>query len=470
MSTESSGSTQLWNEDLAPTTAAQRTWRWYHFSALWVGMVMCIPAYTLSASLIEGGMSGYQAVLTVFLANAIVLLPMLLIGHAGHPEVEGTMGEAPDQTILVQSPADVDTLELPEHGDGDRDPEHAVQRAGDDLAGIVVSAFKHDFGKDQEMPDAAFARRARELCDASDAALIVDDVRAGFRLTLRGSWDLVGVQPDLSAWSKAIANGHALAAVTGNDRYREAASKLYVTGSFWCSAVSMAAALATLDVLSDGRVDAGLGAGWMHADYEQSGLPFDAASVRIDQATARQTGNGACTFTAQDGATAWGEWECAGYELVGCRGMFKLNGGTARLAGATGEGTMIWRPAAHELKKQLDDAITQRDLYGQTTILFLDEIHRFTKAQQDALLPGVENGWVILIAATTENPSFSVITPLMSRSLLVTLRPLSDDDIARIESEAAQNGKSEYIVEAVVTDAEGTVVATTRATCQLRRK
>jgi NCS1 family nucleobase:cation symporter-1 len=78
-----SGSTQLWNEDLAPTSAAQRTWRWYHFAALWVGMVMCIPAYTLSASLIEGGMSAYQAVFTVFLANAIVLLPMLAIGHAG---------------------------------------------------------------------------------------------------------------------------------------------------------------------------------------------------------------------------------------------------------------------------------------------------------------------------------------------------------------------------------------------------
>jgi NCS1 family nucleobase:cation symporter-1 len=73
----------LWNEDLASTTAAQRTWRWYHFAALWVGMVMCIPAYTLAASLIEGGMSAGQAVLTVFLANTIVLLPMLLIGHAG---------------------------------------------------------------------------------------------------------------------------------------------------------------------------------------------------------------------------------------------------------------------------------------------------------------------------------------------------------------------------------------------------
>lgn len=83
VSNNMSSNTQLWNEDLAPTTAAQRTWRWYHFASLWVGMVMCIPAYTLAASLIDSGMSGTQAVWTVFLANAIVLLPMLLIGHAG---------------------------------------------------------------------------------------------------------------------------------------------------------------------------------------------------------------------------------------------------------------------------------------------------------------------------------------------------------------------------------------------------
>jgi NCS1 family nucleobase:cation symporter-1 len=76
-------SSHLWNEDLAPTSAAQRTWRWYHFAALWVGMVISIPAYMLSASLIEGGMSAWQAVITVFLANVIVLVPMLLIGHAG---------------------------------------------------------------------------------------------------------------------------------------------------------------------------------------------------------------------------------------------------------------------------------------------------------------------------------------------------------------------------------------------------
>ena len=78
---ESTGS--LWNHDLAPTLPSQRTWTWYHFAALWIGMVMCIPAYTLAASMITNGMSWSQAVMTVFLGNLIVLVPMLLIGHAG---------------------------------------------------------------------------------------------------------------------------------------------------------------------------------------------------------------------------------------------------------------------------------------------------------------------------------------------------------------------------------------------------
>jgi putative ATPase len=82
-----------------------------------------------------------------------------------------------------------------------------------------------------------------------------------------------------------------------------------------------------------------------------------------------------------------------------------------------------------DVRQVMDEAMTSRDLYGLSTVLFLDEIHRFTKAQQDALLPGVENGWVILVAATTENPSFSVISPLLSRSLLLTLEQLSDEDL-----------------------------------------
>ena len=82
-----------------------------------------------------------------------------------------------------------------------------------------------------------------------------------------------------------------------------------------------------------------------------------------------------------------------------------------------------------DVRQVMEEAMSSRDLYGSSTVLFLDEIHRFTKAQQDALLPGVENGWVILVAATTENPSFSVISPLLSRSLLLTLEQLSDDDL-----------------------------------------
>ncbi len=80
---ENADSNGLLNADLAPASHAQRNWRWYHYASLWVGMVMCIPVYTLAASLIEGGMSWGQAVVTAFLGNAIVLLPMLLIGHAG---------------------------------------------------------------------------------------------------------------------------------------------------------------------------------------------------------------------------------------------------------------------------------------------------------------------------------------------------------------------------------------------------
>ncbi|GAA5229673.1 replication-associated recombination protein A [Arthrobacter cryoconiti] len=82
-----------------------------------------------------------------------------------------------------------------------------------------------------------------------------------------------------------------------------------------------------------------------------------------------------------------------------------------------------------DVRRVMDQALIDRDLHGRTTILFLDEIHRFNKAQQDALLPGVENRWVVLIAATTENPSFSVVSPLLSRSILLTLKPLTDIDI-----------------------------------------
>jgi len=82
-----------------------------------------------------------------------------------------------------------------------------------------------------------------------------------------------------------------------------------------------------------------------------------------------------------------------------------------------------------EVRAVIESAKRQSGGYQRDTVLFLDEIHRFSKAQQDSLLPAVENRWVTLIAATTENPYFSVISPLLSRSLLLTLEPLSDEDL-----------------------------------------
>ena len=94
-----------------------------------------------------------------------------------------------------------------------------------------------------------------------------------------------------------------------------------------------------------------------------------------------------------------------------------------------------------DVRRVMDEALTARDLYKKTTVLFLDEIHRFNKAQQDALLPGVENRWVVLVAATTENPSFSVVSPLLSRSLLLTLKPLTDDDISGLLQRAVSDAR-----------------------------
>ena len=82
-----------------------------------------------------------------------------------------------------------------------------------------------------------------------------------------------------------------------------------------------------------------------------------------------------------------------------------------------------------DVRRVVDDARRTLASGGEETILFVDEVHRFSKSQQDSLLPAVENRWVVLVAATTENPSFSVISPLLSRSLLLTLRPLDADAI-----------------------------------------
>ena len=129
--------------------------------------------------------------------------------------------------------------------------EAAAAEAGDDLAAIFAAPFKHDAFIDQAEPDLAYARKAREICDRTGALLIVDEVRAGFRLTRDCSWSRIGVQPDLSTWGKCVANGHPLSVMLGNDKARKAAASIYVTGSFWYQAATMAAALETLRLVRD---------------------------------------------------------------------------------------------------------------------------------------------------------------------------------------------------------------------------
>jgi len=89
-----------------------------------------------------------------------------------------------------------------------------------------------------------------------------------------------------------------------------------------------------------------------------------------------------------------------------------------------------------DVRAAVDAARRELGMSGRQTVLFIDEVHRFSKTQQDALLPAVENRWVSFIGATTENPSFSVVSPLLSRSLLLTLQPLDDEDIRALTKRA----------------------------------
>ncbi len=107
-----------------------------------------------------------------------------------------------------------------------------------------------------------------------------------------------------------------------------------------------------------------------------------------------------------------------------------------------------------DVRAVVEDARRHLATGGAETVLFVDEVHRFSRTQQDALLPSVENRWVTLIAATTENPSFTVVAPLLSRSLLLTLHPLEDDDITDLLNRAVTDerglaGKVELTSEAL---------------------
>ena len=163
--------------------------------------------------------------------------------------------------------------------------EHAVASAGErNIAAIFVSPFRHDAGSDQELPEPTFARGLRDLCTRIGAALVMDEVRAGFRLTHGDSWASFGVEPDLSAWGKAMGNGYPISATLGKGEYASAVKRIYTTGSFWFQSVPMAAAVATINALQAEDAVSGLQRAGRRL---REGLEAQAAGYGI---SVRQTG------------------------------------------------------------------------------------------------------------------------------------------------------------------------------------
>lgn len=161
-------------------------------------------------------------------------------------------GASPWNTPVRAGVTEEDRAHLIYFEEGDLDSlADAARAAGDDFAGLFVTPYRMRTFMDQTEPDAEFARGARAICDAAGALLIVDDVRSGLRVARDCSWETVGVRPDLSCWGKVIGNGQPISALLGSEVAREAAGRIFVTGSFWFSAAPMAGALETLRLVRE---------------------------------------------------------------------------------------------------------------------------------------------------------------------------------------------------------------------------
>jgi glutamate-1-semialdehyde 2,1-aminomutase len=118
-----------------------------------------------------------------------------------------------------------------------------------DVAAVIMTPFHHPAFKASQMPAPGFWQHIEAACRKEGIVLILDDIRAGFRLNLHGSHKVFGFEPDLICFCKALANGHALSATLGRKELRVAASKVFLTGSFWNSAPAMAASMACLNIM-----------------------------------------------------------------------------------------------------------------------------------------------------------------------------------------------------------------------------
>ncbi len=157
------------------------------------------------------------------------------------PGSPGTLGEEHEFVLSVDwnKPEQLEELIL----------EHAGE-----IACFISSPYHHPVLADNELPADGYWRQIQDLCGRAGIALILDDVRAGFRIDLRGSNEAYGFEPDMICFGKALANGHPISALVGRDEFRQAAIDVFYTGTQFFNAAPMAAALATLRELK--RIDA----------------------------------------------------------------------------------------------------------------------------------------------------------------------------------------------------------------------
>ncbi len=127
--------------------------------------------------------------------------------------------------------------------------ENILSENQDEIAALISTPYDHRIFADNRLPADGYWQKIRKLCDKYGVVLIIDDVRCGFRLSMKGSAHYFGFKPDLACYCKALANGYNISALVGNELMRSAASKVFYTGSYWSSAVPMAAAIACLDEL-----------------------------------------------------------------------------------------------------------------------------------------------------------------------------------------------------------------------------
>lgn len=134
--------------------------------------------------------------------------------------------------------------------------ERLLRAHRNDVAAVILTPFHHPAFKASQMPAAGFWPHIEAACRREGIVLVLDDIRAGFRLDLRGSHKLFGFEPDIICLCKALANGHPLSAALGRKQLRVAASRVFLTGSYWNSPPAMAAALACLKILErEGAVE-----------------------------------------------------------------------------------------------------------------------------------------------------------------------------------------------------------------------